>query len=121
MAEGYLRHLGADKFQVRSAGLEAHGINPIAIRVMAEDGVDIRNQQSDTVTNDLTDWPDHVITLCGHADEHCPHFPGKVVKNHWPFIDPAKACGDEQQVLECFRSVRDDIRERIKQLIADND
>ena len=89
MAEGWLRHLKGDKFEACSAGIETHGLNPNAVRTMAEEGVDISAHQSKTL-EDIAVTPDIVITVCGHADETCPMFPGSVRKLHKGFDDPPK-------------------------------
>lgn len=117
MAEGWARALGGPNLEVRSAGIEAHGKNPRAIAVMAEAGVDISNQASDRVTPDWLDWADHVVTVCGHADEHCPALPPGTSKEHWPLSDPAKAAGTEAQIMAVFRASRDDIRRRVDDLL----
>lgn len=93
MAEGYLRHFGGQRIEVRSAGLESHGLNPRAVAVMNEDGIDITSHTSDRVDASLMDWADLVITVCGHADEHCPSLPSGGEKRHIGFADPAKATG----------------------------
>jgi arsenite methyltransferase len=113
MAEGYARSIAGKDFEIRSAGLEARGVNPRAIQMMQEIGIDISKQQSTTLTSDMLSWADVVITLCGHADEHCPALPKHIQKLHWPLSDPAKATGTEEQVLSEFRQVRDEIRRRI--------
>ncbi|MFC3800718.1 arsenate reductase (thioredoxin) [Cohnella sp. GCM10012308] len=114
IADGYLKEFGGDRYEVRSAGLEAHGLNPRAVRIMMEDGIDIGGNRSDVIDPELLDRATYVITLCGHADEHCPAIPNKeVVKWHWGFEDPAKATGTEEQILAQFRAVRDAIKARI--------
>jgi len=113
MAEGWLKTLGGDRFRVYSAGIEAHGKNPRAIAVMQEAGVDISGQASETVQPELLSEMDLMITVCSHADAHCPELPVHCRKEHWPFHDPAKATGTEDAVLNEFRSVRDQIRGRI--------
>jgi len=113
MAEGWLRELGGDRFEVFSAGIEAHGKNPRAIAVMAEAGVDISAQQSEILDPELLKSIDLLVTVCGHADEHCPIVPGECSKVHWPFDDPAKASGEEVDVMQEFCRVRDQIRDRI--------
>lgn len=118
MAEGWLRLLGGAAIEVRSAGLEAHGQNPRALAVMAEAGIDISGQLSSVVSDDDIGWADTVITVCGHADEHCPALPPTVRRVHWPLPDPAKAPGDEAQVMAEFRRVRDDIRDRVQAFLA---
>ncbi|RXZ83198.1 arsenate reductase (thioredoxin) [Paenibacillaceae bacterium] len=118
MADGFLRALGSDKYEVRSAGLEAHGLNPRAIQVMSEAGIDISSHSSDVIDPELLNRAHYVITLCGHADEHCPVIMNKnVIKWHWGFDDPAKATGTEEEILDQFRAVRDAIKQRIEQFV----
>lgn len=121
MAEGWARHLGAGKFVVHSAGIEAHGKNPRAIAVMREAGVDIAGQESTRLAPAMLDAVDLVITVCGHADEHCPVLPPGTQKRHWPLADPARANGSEEQILTVFRASRDDIREHVRDLLAEFD
>ncbi|TRY24617.1 arsenate reductase (thioredoxin) [Brevibacillus sp. LEMMJ03] len=122
MAEGFLKALGADRYEVRSAGLEAHGLNPRAVQVMKEAGVDISGQTSDVIDPEVLNRADYVITLCGHADEHCPVIANKhVVKWHWGFDDPAKASGTEAEIMDSFRSVRDAIRNRIERFLREGE
>ena len=118
MAEGWLRSMGGAAVEVRSAGLEAHGQNPRALAVMAEAGVDISDQPSSVVTDEDIAWAETVITVCGHADEHCPVLPPGARRVHWPLPDPAKAEGDEAQIMAEFRRVRDDIRDRVRSFLA---
>lgn len=116
MAEGWARYLKGDEIEPFSAGIEAHGLNPLAVEVMKESGIDISGQCSKLVTS-LLDIPfDYVITVCSHADENCPVFPGKVKVAHHSFDDPAKAEGSKEEKLAVFRRVRDEIREFIKTL-----
>ncbi len=117
MAEGWARHFGGEEFHVESAGIEAHGKNPRAIAVMAEAGVDISGQESTKVTRAMLAQADYVVTVCGHADEHCPALPANTRKEHWPLNDPAKASGSEEEVMAVFRAARDDIRDRVKALM----
>ena len=117
MAEGWARALGADDLQVQSAGIEAHGKNPRAIAVMQEAGVDISAQASTRVTDDMLQAADLVVTVCGHADEHCPVLPPGTRKEHWPLEDPARAAGSEAQVMAVFRDSRDTIRQRVLDLL----
>lgn len=119
MAEGWGRHFGADRIEVQSAGIEAHGKNPRAIAVMAEAGIDISGQESTKVTDAMINAADVVVTVCGHADEHCPVLPPTVRKIHWPLTDPAKATGTEEEIMAQFRATRDEVRERVRALIAD--
>jgi arsenate reductase len=117
MAAGWGKHLGHDSTEVESAGIEAHGKNPRAIAVMHEAGVDISGQESTRVTNAMIAHADIVVTVCGHADEHCPALPPDVQKIHWPLTDPAKATGTEDEILAQFRATRDEVRRRVADLI----
>jgi arsenate reductase len=116
MAEGWARHLLGDQIEPYSAGIEAHGMNPNAVRVMGEAGVDISGQSSKLVST-LADVPlDLVITVCGHADENCPAFLGKSKVVHVGFDDPpklAKTAANEEGALGHYRRVRDEIRDFI--------
>jgi len=118
MAEGFANFLGSECLEARSAGLEAHGKNPNAVAIMREAGVDISGQESKLVTPELVNWADMVVTVCGHADEHCPVLPATVPKQHWPIPDPAKARGTADEIEATFRAARDDIQNRVRQLIA---
>lgn len=117
MAEGWGKSLGAGVAVFESAGIEAHGKNPRAIAVMAEAGVDISSQESTRVTDDMLRQVDIVVTVCGHADDHCPVLPAGVTKIHWPLTDPAKATGNDDEIMEQFRTTRDEIRSRVADLI----
>ena len=114
MAEGLLRHLAGDRFEVHSAGTEATSVRPLAIRAMAELGIDISGQESKTLERYLGEPFDYVITVCDEANEACPIFPGAKRRLHWSFEDPSRATGSEEKRLETFRSVRDGILERIE-------
>ena len=118
IAEAFANFLGGAHVEARSAGLEAHGKNPNAVAIMREAGVDISGQESKVVTPDLIDWADMVITVCGHADEHCPAIPSEARKLHWPISDPAKASGTPDEIAKVFRTVRDDIRGHVTELVA---
>ena len=102
---------------VQSAGIEAHGKNPRAIAVMQEAGVDISDQASTRVTADMLEQTDLVVTVCGHADKHCPVLPVGTRKIHWPLDDPAKAQGSNEAIMQIFRNSRDDIRRRVEALL----
>ncbi|NND68052.1 MAG: arsenate reductase ArsC [Halioglobus sp.] len=119
MAEGWARHLAPEGLglTVQSAGIEAHGKNPRAISTMAEVGVDISGQESTRLTDAMLAAADVLVTVCGHADEHCPVVPPGITKIHWPLPDPARAEGDEKAVSAVFRASRDDIRERVAGLL----
>lgn len=118
MAEGWAHQLADDWLHIQSAGIESHGKNPRAIQVMQEAGVDISNQESTKLTAEMLDSADYVVTVCGHADEHCPALPPGTRKEHWPLNDPAKADGTEQDIMTVFRESRDDIRQRVEDLVA---
>jgi arsenate reductase len=121
MAEGLLRHLAGDRFEPFSAGTEATRVRPLAIRAMAELGIDISGQESKTLDGYLGEPFDAVITVCDDANEACPVFPGARARLHWSFLDPSKATGTEQEQLAVYRRVRDAIRERIeRELLADD-
>ena len=114
MAEGWARHLKGDVIEAYSAGIEKHGLNPLAVKVMAEAGVDISGQRSKTVDELPVQQFDYVVTLCGHANETCPYFPGR--KIHRGFDDPpqlAAGATTEEEVLNHYRRVRDEIRDFI--------
>lgn len=113
MAEGWARHLGHDRIQAYSAGMEIHGLNPRAVAVMKEAGVDISHQTSKLIDLELLYRADYVVTLCGDARDTCPVTPPEVVRLHWGFPDPARAEGTEEQILEQFRQVRDGLRDRV--------
>ncbi len=119
MAEGWARHLKGDRLEAASAGIEQHGLNPWAIKVMAEVGIDISSHSSKT-TEELSGQEfDYVITVCGHADEHCPFFPARTRVIHHGFDDPPKLtehATDEDAILAVYRRVRDEIREFVAQL-----
>ncbi len=119
MAEGWGRHFAGERLEVQSAGIEAHGKNPRAIAVMAEAGIDIAGQESTKVTDAMINTADIVVTVCGHADEHCPVLPAGVRKIHWPLTDPAKATGTEEEIMAQFRATRDEVRERVRALVAE--
>jgi len=119
MVEGWAKALAGDRWEVYSAGIEAHGLNPRAVAVMAEAGVDISGQQSKTIDYQRLQEQDVIITLCGDAEKRCPVTPPTALKLHWSLPDPARATGAEDEVMARFRAVRDDIRERIRALIAE--
>ena len=115
MAEGLLRHLGGERFEVFSAGTEATHVRPFAIQAMAEIGIDISQQESKTLERYLQQPFDEVITVCDTAAETCPIFPGAAHRRHWSFPDPSKATGSEAEQLAVYRQVRDAIRMRLEQ------
>ena len=119
MAEGWARRLGGENLAVQSAGIEAHGKNPRAVAVMKEAGVDISTQESVIVTPGMLTDADLVVTVCGHADEQCPALPPSKRKIHWPLCDPAKATGSEEEIMTQFRATRDEVRQRVLELLQD--
>ncbi len=119
IAEGWAKQFAPADWRIESAGIEAHGKNPRAIAVMQEAGVDISAQESTRVTDAMLAGADLVVTVCGHADEHCPALPPTVKKLHWPLNDPARAAGSEADIMQVFRASRDDIKERTGKLLAE--
>ena len=119
MAEGILRWLGGDYYQVFSAGSVATRVNPFAIRAMDEIGVDIRGQYSKTYEQFIGQPFDAVITVCDDAAETCPFLPGQYHRIHWSFPDPAAVEGDEAK-LQAFRSVRDGLIEKFREFVQTN-
>jgi len=119
MAEGWGRHLKGDQAEFFSAGIETHGLNPNAVKVMVEAGVDISAHRSQNI-GEFKDTPlDYVITVCGHADENCPIFPGRAKVVHHGFDDPPKLARDaatEEEGLNHYRRVRDEIRAYVETL-----
>ena len=117
IADGYLRHFAGSNAEVYSAGVETHGVNPRAIAIMKEDGIDISNHTSNNV-NEYTNIPfDFVITVCDNAKERCPVFPTTAQKFHHNFPDPAKATGTEEEIMQAFRSVREEIKAYCKEFV----
>ena len=110
MAHGYLQHLAGRSAEVYSAGVDTHGVNPRAIAVMKEDGIDIAHHTSNNVDEYRDIRFDHVITVCDNARERCPWFPTNAVKHHQNFPDPAQATGTEEGIMDAFRQVRNAIR-----------
>jgi arsenate reductase len=111
LAEGILRRAGGDLFEVHSAGSKPAGyVHPLAIQVMNEIGIDISSHTSKHMSEFLSQRVDTVITVCGHVDQVCPVYPGQVHRYHWPFEDPARASGSDEEILAVFRRVRDEIR-----------
>src|SRR5437588_9258444 len=120
MAEGLVRYLGGERFEVFSAGTEATHVRPLAIRAMAELGIDISGQESKTLDRFVNQPFDDVITVCDTAAEACPIFPGARRLRHWSFADPSKATGSEDEQLAVYRRVRDEIWARIEKELLDS-
>ena len=119
MAEAWARHLKSDRFDAYSAGVETHGLNPNAVKVMAEVGVDISGQRSQHIDEFRDVELNHVVTVCGHAHESCPMFPGKTKVTHVVFDDPprlAKDAATEEEALGHYRRVRDEIKAFVETL-----
>ncbi len=119
MAEGLARHLGKEKIEAHSAGIEPKGLNPLAVTAMDEMGMDIRGQQSKGIDDDLILGMDWVVTVCGNAEDRCPVLPGSVRRLHWPLEDPAAAEGEEFDRLVVFKKVRDELQVRLRDFLAE--
>ncbi|ARU60058.1 arsenate reductase (thioredoxin) [Tumebacillus avium] len=119
IAEGFGKHYGGGDVDVYSAGIETHGLNPRAVQVMSEAGIDISGQTSDRIDPEILNRADYVITLCGDANDKCPITPPHVKRLHWGFEDPAKATGSDEEVWAKFQEVRDAIGTRIQAFITD--
>jgi len=120
IAEGYLKHYAKGKAEVYSAGIETHGVNRGAIAVMKEDGIDISNNTSNNIDEYRNIYFDYVITVCDNAKEQCPVFPSTAKMFHQNFPDPAKATGTEDEIMQQFRNVRDEIKKFSKAFVTDN-
>lgn len=118
MAEALLRRMAGDDYEVFSAGAKPTGVHPLAIRAMAEVGIDISTQRSKSFQKYLQEPFDYVITVCDQAREECPIFPGAKNQLHWSFDDPSRAQGSEEEQLGAFRRVRDAIRQQIQRFLA---
>lgn len=117
MAEGFARHFGQGRIEAYSAGMEPSRLNPFAVAVMQEKGIDISPQRSKVFDEDLARRMDVVVTVCGNADERCPILPPEVKKLHWPLEDPAAARGTDPEILAKFRESRDQIESRVRDLL----
>ncbi|HLA55551.1 MAG TPA: arsenate reductase ArsC [Flavobacterium sp.] len=120
IAEGYLRHFSNGKAEVFSAGVETHGVNPKAIAIMKEDGIDISNHTSNNIGEYYGIDFDFVITVCDNAKENCPFFPTNAKKFHHNFPDPAKASGTGKEILDEFKKVRDMIKVYCERFVSEN-
>jgi arsenate reductase len=110
LAEGFLRHFAGNSAEIYSAGIETHGVNPKAVTVMAESGIDISAHTSNHINEYIGIDFDYVITVCDHAKESCPYFPSRAQKFHYNFPDPAKATGTDAEIMQEFRRIRDMIK-----------
>ena len=113
MAEGFLRAMAGDRFEAQSAGTEKTSVNPLAIRVMAERGIDLGGHTSKVYDGLMQERWDYLVTVCDDANERCPFVPGSVKRLHWSFEDPSRARGTEEERLSVFRRVRDQIEQRL--------
>ena len=120
IAEGYLKHFAKDKAEVYSAGIETHGVNPKAVTIMKEDGIDISDHTSNNVKEYHDIDFDYVITVCDNAKEQCPVFPSSAKQFHYNFPDPAKATGTEDEIMDQFRKVRDEIKNYSRRFVREN-
>ena len=117
IAEGYLKYYGGNRIEVSSAGVETHGVNPRAVETMKEDGIDISLHTSNSIQEYMGIDFDYVITVCDNAKERCPVFPGPAMKFHHNFPDPAKAKGNDEEIKQQFRQVREQIKEYIREFM----
>jgi len=117
MAEGFLRSLAGDRFEAFSAGVKPTQVNPLAIKVMNESGIDISGQESKSAMGLISQSFDYVVTVCDNAKQTCPVFPGKYEKIHWNLDDPAAAEGTEEEKMDFFREIRDQIKEKTELFI----
>ena len=117
MAEGYARKYGEGRIIVYSAGIEQHGLNPLAVKAMAEDGIDISKQTSDLIDEEILKHSEYIVTLCGDANDKCPVPPPGVHKEHWNLNDPAKAAGNDQEIMDVFRKVRNEVKARVEDFL----
>ncbi|WP_340199275.1 arsenate reductase ArsC [Ascidiimonas sp. W6] len=120
MAHGFLNHFGHEKFTVYSAGVEIHGLNPFAMGIMMEDGIDISSHTSNHLDEYTNITFDYIITVCDHAKESCPVFPSSAIKYHHNFSDPSKANGTAKEIIEAFRSTRSEIKKWCLDFIEKN-
>ncbi len=118
MAEGFLRALGGDRFEAASAGTAATRVHPLAIRVMNEVGIDLGRHSSKTFDQFLAQPWDCVITVCDNANERCPIYPARTTRLHWSFEDPSAAAGSEEEKLQTFRRIRDEILAKTRSWIS---
>jgi len=117
MAEGFARHFGGEQIEAHSAGVEPSRLNPVAVAVMRERGIDISSHHSKAFDWDLARQMDVVVMVCGHANESCPVLPPEVKRLHWPLEDPAAAKGTDAEIMATFRLVRDQVETRVVDLL----
>jgi arsenate reductase (thioredoxin) len=119
IAEGFARELGKGILEAHSAGLDPQGVNPRAVAVMREAGIDISGQRSKPINQEHLDGTDIAITLCDNAAESCPVTPSGIRRLHWSLKDPAKAEGSDEEIMDEFRKTRDEIRDRIQDFLKE--
>ncbi len=117
MAEGYLKYFAKEQATIYSAGVETHGVNPKAIAIMQEDGIDISNHASNNLDEYLNIEFDYILTVCDNAKERCPIFPGKAERLHFNFFDPSKVVGNEEEIHAAFIKTRNQIKEYCKDFV----
>lgn len=119
MAEGFALHYGQGRVEVLSAGTDPKGLHPLTKEVMVEKGIDVSHQSSKALTDEMVDAADYVITVCDHADQHCPALPTNVRKLHWPIQDPAITSDrSREEALAAFREARDELESRIREFLS---
>lgn len=119
MAEAFARHYGAGHVEASSAGTDPKGLHPLTVKVMTERGIDVSRQSSKSLTDAMLREADYVITVCGHADEHCPTLPPRVQKFHWAIEDPAiMGVRESEEALAAFRQARDEIERRVREFYS---
>jgi arsenate reductase len=119
MAEGFAREFGKGLLEAYSAGLMAAGVHKRVIAVMKEIGMDISNQKSKVIDEDLLKQMDIVVTLCGYAEDLCPRTPPEIKRIYWPIKDPVGMIGTEEEIMSEFRRARDEIKEKLQKLVKE--
>ncbi|MGB2601499.1 MAG: arsenate reductase ArsC [Candidatus Omnitrophota bacterium] len=120
MAEGFLRQLGGDRYEAYSAGVNPTEVNPLSVKVMEEAGIDISDQVSQSAAEFTGEEFDWVVTVCDDAKQTCPVFPGEYKKVHWDLKDPAEAEGTDEEILQFFRAIRDQIKTNVLEFLQNN-
>lgn len=120
MAEGYLKYFAKDQATIYSAGVETHGVNPKAVAIMKEDGIDIANHTSNNLKEYLEIKFDYILTVCDNAKERCPIFPGEAKRLHYDFFDPSKIVGTEEQTHAAFEKTRNQIKEYCENFVKNS-
>ena len=119
MAEAFARRYGAGKVEAASAGIDPKGLHPLTVKVMAERGIDVAQQASKALTDEMIQRADYVITVCGHADQHCPALPPHVRRFHWGIEDPAgRGARESEEALAAFRQARDELESRVRDFLS---